>query len=325
MKRDAGEETMTESKAWDSDPCLGTVVGESPDIRSIYRIIKMAGKAVHPVLIIGEPGTGKELIARAIHSASTQGTTPFRMRNCTTVRAIDLERELAGAGLGFEVPSIEQRGTLFLDQINELSIELQGVLLRALQRAESGGPDYGVRYQPPRLIAAGTRDIQLAVSEGNFRRDLYFRLNALTLRVPPLRERRRDIPLLATFFLDELSHAAEQHFQLSEGALRSLLAYEWPGNVRELINCLEHACRSVPGSIITLRDLPDEVSGRNIRTNLELSGISVIPLSEVERRTIEETLKLVAGNKPTAARLLGIGKSTLYRKLREYESGRQVQ
>jgi len=322
MKRDAGEETMTESKAWDSDPCLGTVVGESPDIRSIYRIIKMAGKAVHPVLIIGEPGTGKELIARAIHSANTHGTTPFRIRNCTTVRAIDLERELAGSGVGFEVTSIGRRGTLFLDQINELSIELQGVLLRSLQRSESGEPDHGVPCQP-RLIAAGTRDIQLAVREGTFRRDLYFRLNALTLRVPPLRERRRDIPLLATSFLDGLSHASGQHFQLSEGALRSLLAYEWPGNVRELINCLERACRSVPGSIITLRDLPDEVSGRNTRTNLELSGI--IPLSEVERRTIEETLKLVAGNKPTAARLLGIGKSTLYRKLRAYESGRQVQ
>jgi two-component system response regulator HydG len=304
-----------------SERCEDAVVGETPEIRKIYQIIHMAARTSHPVLIVGEPGTGKEVIARAIHSASAHRRMPFRVRNCATLRAIDLEREIVGPGEIFDGRASVGRGTLFLDQIVDLSLELQGTLLRAIQGIESNSKgDEDCPQQQTRIIAASTRDLQLAVSEGVFRRDLFFRLNALSLRVPPLRERRRDIPLLASSLLNKLSQASGTQYRLNDGALQALLTYDWPGNVRELQACLERACGAAFGPIITVLDLPSEVSGQSGATDARFPNVRVVPLSELERRSIEETLKLVAGNKQVAAELLGIGKSTLYRKLREYES-----
>ncbi len=303
------------------DRLSGAVVGETPEIRKIYQIIQIAARTNHPVLIVGESGTGKEVIARAIHAASFHSRMPFRARNCATLRAIDLERELAPPA--HDEPVHVDRGTLFLDQIVDLSLELQGTLLHAIQQAECGciaSEDRDRHF--PRIIAASTRDLQVAVSEGAFRRDLYFRLNALSLRVPPLRERRRNIPLLVRSLIDKLSHASGRQYQLSDGASQALLTYDWPGNVRELETCLERASSFAPGPVITLMDLPIEVSGARIQTDVEFPDVRVIPLDELERRSIEETLRLVGGDRQTAARLLGIGKSTLYRKLKEYGSER---
>jgi DNA-binding NtrC family response regulator len=314
--------TRPECAAWDWS--LGAVVGETPEISDIFRIIQMAARTSHPVLVVGEPGTGKEVIAKAIHSNSEQRHLPFRVRECMSVRAVDLERELFSSADGSRGPQDNQCGTLFLDQIVNLNLDLQAILLRAIQRVESVASDSHIA-RLPRIIATSTRDLNLAVNEGTFRRDLYFRLNALGLRVPPLRERRRDIPLLTEALLRELSNAAACRFRLSDSALQAILTYDWPGNVRELKNCLQRSCCSASGPLIKLHDLPVEVSGTRNETDFDLPSVQVVPLSELEKRSIQETLKLVAGDKLAAARLLGIGKTTLYRKLKKYELQRQSQ
>jgi DNA-binding NtrC family response regulator len=299
--------------------CEGAVVGQTPEILKIYQIVHTAARTLHPVLIVGEGGTGKEVIARAIHSASARSRMPFRVMNCMTVRAIDLEREIFGASEICGPHEEVHAGTLFLNQIVYLSLDLQGTLLRAIQQAETNDDDHAPRRQA-RIMAASTRDLQSAVAEGLFRRDLYFRLNALTLRIPPLRERRRDIPLLANSILNKLSEEAQREYRLSDEVLQALLTYEWRGNVRELESCLQHACCSADGSTIHLTDLPSELTGTNERTNVQSSTMRVVPLSELERQSIEDALRMVGGHIQTAAKLLGIGKSTLYRKLKEYES-----
>ena len=234
-----------------------------------------------------------------------------------TLRAIDLERELTVRPHNIDGFGDVDRVTLFLDQVIDLSLELQGTLLRALQRNESGETERCLRSDT-RIIAASTRDLQVAVSKGAFRRDLYFRLNALGLRVPSLRERRRDIPLLTKHFLNESSGPSGRQYRLSDSALQAILTYDWPGNVRELENCLERACCNAYGPVIMFADLPIELRGASEKTDAEGSCLRVVPLNELEKRSIEDTLKLVAGDKKAAARLLGIGKTTLHRKLREY-------
>jgi DNA-binding NtrC family response regulator len=299
--------------------CLGTVVGDTPEIRKTHKIIQIAARGDHPVLIVGEPGTRKELVARAIHSSSNRAGHPFRVYDCRTVRAIDLERELSGGAKA--TPSDGGHGTVFLDQIVELELELQAILLRALQRSESG--QTADEQKQPRIIAASTVHPREKVNRGSFRRDLYFRLDTLSLRIPPLRERRSDISLLAENFLNAFSHKSGHRYQLSDEAFRALLTYDWPGNVRELEECLARACEHSSGSGILPEDLPTEIGGGGGRIR-ETLRLGLIPLSEVERRTIEEVVRALDGDKQTAARLLGIGKSTLYRKLREYEAQREA-
>ena len=299
---------------------LGSVIGETPEIQKIYQIIQIAARANHPVLIVGEPGTGKEVIARAIHSSSPRRHMPFEILDCSTLRSEDLEQQLHGLERGDCGITNFDRGTLFLDRIADLRLDLQGTVLRAIQQIESCGAHDGGQA---RLLAASTRDLHLAVAQGEFRRDLYFRLNALSLRVPPLRERHRDIPLLASSFLKQLSCAAGREYRFSDEALRAMLTYDWPGNVRELENCVERACCSAVGPVISLLDLPRSVSGSAEITPIDFPNIRVVPLSELEKRSIQETLQQVGGDKRAAARLLGIGKTTLYRKIREYETREQ--
>lgn len=299
--------------------CLGTVVGDTPEIKKTHKIIQIAARGNHPVMIVGEPGTGKQLVARAIHSSSSRASHPFRVYDCRSIRAIDLERELSG---GAKVASRGGHcGTVFLGQIVGLELELQAILLRIFQQRESR--QALDELNQPRIIAASSIDLREKVKRGSFRRDLYFRLDTLTLRIPPLRERRSDISLLADNFLKMLSQMGGHRYQLSDEALHALLTYDWPGNVRELEECLAQACEHSSSSSILLEDLPAEIAGGggHIRKNLPLG---LIPLSEVERRTIEETVRLLDGDKQAAARLLRIGKSTLYRKLREYEAQRET-
>jgi len=299
----------------------GSVVGETPEIQKIYQIIQTAARTNHPVLIVGEAGTGKEVIARAIHSTSSRRHRAFATLDCAKLRRGDLERHLLGSPGNTGGVSKSDRGTLFLDRIIDLSLDQQGALLRIIQQTESFSRAIPVSDEV-RVIAASTRDIQLAVSEGAFRRDLYFRLNALSLRIPPLRERRRDIPLLAASFLNQFSCSLSREHRFSDEALRAMLTYDWPGNVRELENCVERACCSALGPTITLLDLPTSVRGGTATTAVNFPNIRVVPLSELEKRSIRETLIQVGGDKRTAAKLLGIGKTTLYRKLRQYESER---
>jgi len=216
--------------------------------------------------------------------------------------------------------TMAEGGTVFLDEIGEMPVDLQAKLLRALQEKEIRPVGSTKRIAiNVRILAATNRDLEQAVSQGAFRRDLYFRLNVLNLRIPGLRERRQDIPLLAAYFLEKLGHDTGRERTLSDAGLKAMLAYDWPGNVRELENCLERACAMNSGPTIQLADLPSALHGGN--GHVAVSGdvsAKIIPMSELEKKTILNTITQLNGDKLLAARLLGIGKTTLYRKLKEY-------
>jgi transcriptional regulator with PAS, ATPase and Fis domain len=211
---------------------------------------------------------------------------------------------------------------VFLDEIGDLPVDLQAKLLRALQEKEIR-PVGSVKRVPidVRILAATNRDLEHSVAQGTFRRDLYFRLNVLALRVPPLRERRQDIPLLVAHFLEHLGRDCGVEKSISDDALKTLLNYDWPGNVRELENCVERACALSSANEIQLRDLPSQVYSAPIElTGAKQPSAGILPIAELEKQTILTALAQVNGDKLLAARLLGIGKTTLYRKLKEYAS-----
>ena len=310
---------------------FGNIIGRAPDMEKLYRIIAKAGQSSHPVLILGESGTGKELVAKSIHSAGMFRTKPFIPVDCGSLVPTLIESELfghvRGAFTGATNPkdgllAIAEGGTVFLDEIGELPVDLQAKLLRAIQEKEIR-PVGSVKRVPinVRILAATNRDLERAVGEGTFRRDLFFRLNVLTLRIPPLRERRQDIPLLVAHFLERIGHDAGFEKTISSGGLKALMSYDWPGNVRELENSLERACALSSAHEIQLRDLPTQIYS----VPLEMTGAiapqaGIVPIAELEKHTILHALTQVNGDKMLAARLLGIGKTTLYRKLKEYES-----
>jgi transcriptional regulator with PAS, ATPase and Fis domain len=215
--------------------------------------------------------------------------------------------------------ALAEGGTVFLDEVGELPLDLQSRLLRAIQEHEIR-PVGGTKTVPinVRILAATNRDLEQAVGQGLFRRDLYFRLNVLNLRIPPLRERRNDIPFLVANFLDRLSRSEGRRFGVSEDAMEALIAYHWPGNVRELENCIERCCAMNSGPIIHVSDLPDSITGSQEKSGLVSRESRIAPIAELERRAILGAIEQLNGDKLTAARLLGIGKTTLYRKLKEY-------
>jgi two-component system response regulator HydG len=220
--------------------------------------------------------------------------------------------------------SIAEGGTVFLDEIGELPVDLQAKLLRALQEKEIR-PVGGTKSIPinVRILAATNKDLEQCVAQGTFRRDLYFRLNVLTLRIPPLRDRKQDIPLLTGHFLERLARATGVQRNISDEALKLLLAYEWPGNIRELENCLERACALTSGPTIHVSDMPTSIQTWKSQTQCncgDLPGMSekITTLVELERQAILQALDQLHGDKLEAAKLLGIGKTTLYRKLKEY-------
>jgi two-component system response regulator HydG len=309
---------------------FGSIVGRAPEMEKLYRIIAKAAHSSHPVLILGESGTGKELVARSIHFSGPYRDKPFIPVDCGSLVPTLIESELFGYVKGAFTGSgqakqgllaIAEGGTLFLDEVGELPIDLQAKLLRAIQEKEIR-PVGGIRPIPinVRILAATNRDLEHAVVQGTFRRDLYFRLNVLSLRIPPLRERRQDIPLLTSHFLERQGHASGQERVLADDALKVMLAYDWPGNVRELENCLERACALTTGPIIHVRDLPTGFYSAP-GTSLAREGCAkIIPMADLEKATILSTITQLNGDKLQAARLLGIGKTTLYRKLKEYAS-----
>jgi len=308
------------------------IVGRSPEMEKLYRIVAKAAHSTHPVLILGESGTGKELVARSIHFSGPFRDKPFIPVDCGSLVPTLIESELFGHTKGAftgahcakdGLLSIAEGGTVFLDEVGELATDLQAKLWRAIQEKEIR-PVGGTKQIPinVRILAATNRDLEEGVAQGTFRRDLYYRLNVLSLRIPSLRERRQDIPILVAHFLERQSRTSGQERSLSDDALKVMLAYDWPGNVRELENCLERACAFTTGPTIHVGDLRPAISQLQ-GTEAPTSGngtSKVIPMSELERQTILNTIAQLNGDKLNAARLLGIGKTTLYRKLKEYSS-----
>jgi DNA-binding NtrC family response regulator len=330
-----GENRVLRAKLRSKDG-FANIVGASPQMEKLYRIISKVAVSNHPVLILGESGTGKELVARAIHSSGPNRDKPFLPVDCGTLVPTLIESELFGHVKGaFTGASrakqglleLAQGGTVFLDEIGELPIDLQSKLLRALQEKEIR-PVGGTRRIPinARVLAASNRDLETACETGTFRKDLYFRLNVVNLRIPPLRERKSDIPLLVGKFLERLSKETSMgrpavDRTISDNALQRLMGYEWPGNVRELENCLERACALSSGPIVHLGDLPTALQNAEMFAAPPLpaaNGPAIVPIAELEKQTILSTIRVLNGDKLEAARRLGIGKTTLYRKLKEY-------
>jgi two-component system response regulator HydG len=310
---------------------FGSIVGRAPEMEKLYRMIAKAALSNHPVLILGESGTGKEMVARSIHFSGPFRDKPFIPVDCGSLVPTLIESELFGYVKGAFTGAVQAKegllamaegGTVFFDEIGELPVDLQAKLLRAIQEKEIRQVGSTRRTTiNVRILAATNRDLEVAVAQGTFRRDLYFRLNVLNLRIPALRERRQDIPVLAGYFLERMAREFRQERVLSDEAMKALLAYDWPGNVRELENCLQRACAMNSGPEIQVLDLPAAIHGGNGHATVEADGSAkIIPISEVERKTILNTITQLNGDKLLAARLLGIGKTTLYRKLKEYDS-----
>ena len=269
------------------------------------------------------------MVARSIHFSGPFHDKPFIPVDCGSLVPTLIESELFGYVKGAFTGAVQSRdgllaiaegGTVFLDEVGELPVDLQAKLLRSIQEREIR-PVGSTKRIPinVRILAATNRDPEQAVAQGAFRRDLYFRLNVLSLKIPPLRERRQDIPLLIGHFLERLSRASDHERTLNDGAMKALLAYDWPGNVRELENCLERACAFTSGPMIQIGDLPNAIHGVPCRVATEANGSSkILPMAELEKQTILGTIAQLNGDKLLAARMLGIGKTTLYRKLKEY-------
>jgi DNA-binding NtrC family response regulator len=308
---------------------FGSIVGRAPEMEKLYRIISKAAQSAHPVLILGESGTGKELVARSIHYSGPAHDKPFIPVDCGALVPTLIESELFGYVKGAftgavrakeGLLSIAEGGTIFLDEVGELPVDLQAKLLRAIQEKEIR-PIGSTRRIPikVRILAATNRDLEQAVADGTFRRDLYYRLNVLTLRIPPLRDRKSDIPLLAEYFLERLARVTGMRRTISDEAMKVMMAYEWPGNVRELENCLDRTSTLSSGPLLHVADLPSAMQNAGHTATRNASAApTILPLAELEREAILVAIQQLNGDKLQAARMLGIGKTTLYRKLKEY-------
>ena len=320
---------------------LGNMIGRSPEMDKLYRILAKVAQSSHPVLILGESGVGKELVARSIHTNGPYADRPFVPIDCGSLMPSLMESELfgyvkgafTGANRSKEgLLASAQGGTVFLDEIGELPLDLQAKLLRALQEKEIRpvGATHRITINV-RILAATNRDLAAMVEQGRFRKDLYYRLSVVNLRIPPLRERKQDIPLLATHFLERMSRETGTPHTLSDDALRTLVDYEWPGNVRELEHSIDRACTLSSGPVLHLGDLPTQLQNFHLQKRRPLTIAApvggapagsrreaVLPLAQLEKEAILDTLRKLNGDKLLAARLLGIGKTTLYRKLKEY-------
>ena len=290
------------------------LTGKSQAMQKLLRMIPKVASSRHSVLITGESGTGKEMLARSIHSASGLPFRNFAPVDCASPQAAAIDADLFSA-------ERTSGSTIFLDEVGEMPLEIQGRLIRALQDHEVrlAGNANVIPFNP-RLIAGTRRDLEPAARQGSFRRDLYLRLNVVTLRLPPLRERREDIPVLTEHILKYLSAAAGRSYTVAPDAMKLMMAYPWPGNITELEGCLQRAVTLSSGSILQPADFPAYLEPSAHAFAVEATGAlaDIVPLAELEKKTIMNALERLRGDKITTARLLGIGKTTLYRKLREY-------
>jgi DNA-binding NtrC family response regulator len=309
-------------------PGFGGLIGLSAKMQRVYRLIEKVSQHNYPVLILGESGTGKEIVASSIHFLGPRSQKPFMPVDCSALVPSLIESELfgyvKGAFTGAQhnkrgLLETAEEGTLFLDEIGDMPVDLQAKLLRALQEHEIKPVGSTARVpMRARIIAATNRDLETSIRNGTFRQDLYFRLNVVQIKIPPLRERKTDIPLLVNAFLEKFADPELPPRRLTEEALRCLMAYDWPGNVRELENAVERAVALGSGPNLQLNDLPSSLHyGSGTRP---LEDDKLVPLDAMERRAIFRALQETGGDKVAAARMLGIGKTTLYRKLKHYES-----
>ena len=331
-------------------------------MRHVAQMIHKLGNCRWPALLLGETGTGKEVVARSIHNVAGQG--PFVTIDCSSLVGPLVESELFGHVKGAFTGAFSNKsgliemangGTAFFDEIGELPLDLQSKLLRVLQEKEFRPVgSLMTRKSDFRIVAATNRDLAKEVERGTFRRDLFFRLNVVTVRIPPLRERKEDLPLLLEYFIEKFGRG----HKVGAEAIEAVLAYDWPGNVRELENCVQHMVAINSGPMLHTADLPSAIQNHVAQRRFEnehretetdtgqllsmaaAAGTSprmsmaggrrgtpphfedistpILPLMEVERRAIIRTLEYAQGDRAVAANLLGIGRTTLYRKLKEY-------
>ncbi|MCX6544780.1 MAG: sigma-54 dependent transcriptional regulator [Acidobacteria bacterium] len=298
------------------------LIGRSAGMLDVYKQIAHAANAAAPVLIVGESGTGKELVAKAIHVNGRRAGRPFVAVNCGAITETLLESELFGHMRGSFTGAVadakgllEQAhgGTVFFDEVGETSAALQVKLLRALEEGEIRpvGATRVVKIDV-RVVAATNVDLEQAVAAGRFRQDLYYRLSVVVIRIPPLRDRRGDIPLLVDEFLRTSCARAGRERRLSAGALEMCVNYSWPGNVRELENTIERLVLFSPGTVVDVEDLPSTLGGRS--PGVEQRIFADLPtLDEIERRYLVHVLDSVKGNRTRAAEVMGIDRRTLYR------------
>ncbi len=363
------EENETLRQRMDSGNRVYTASSGRPvKIQDVLRMVARLKDTRTPVLIYGESGTGKELVARAMHFRGAFANRPFVAVDCGSLVPTLIESELFGYEKGAFTGALKSKqglfqaadgGTIFLDEVGELPLELQAKLLRVLQEKEVRPVGSNQRIKVDvRVIAATNRDLEAAYKNGTFRKDLYFRLNVVTLYVPALRERRSDTPMLVHWFLERYAPGSELH--VTSSAMKALMQYDWPGNVRELENCVERAVALGNGQIIDLGDLPPAIASGSITLGSIASGssstgpiagssalppmeratildpdlsapraitesprspLSTTDLEEIERATIQRVFEQVKGDKALAGRMLGISRATLYRKLKRYNIG----
>lgn len=309
-------------------PGYKELIGTSPKMQRVYNLIEKVSQHNYPVLILGESGTGKELVARSIHFSGARRNGPFVPLDCTALAPTLIESELFGYVRGAFTGAMHNKhgmfesadkGTLFLDEIGNLPVDMQAKLLRVVQEREI--KPVGSNERVPvnvRVISATNCDLETAVRENEFRQDLFFRLNVVQIKLPPLRERKSDIPLLVQAFLEKFAEANRPMPALTEDAMARLNSYDWPGNIRELENAIERAVALGSSSTLHSGDLPSNVRYKSSAERF-ISSDEIMPLEEMERRTIFRALRTTDGDKLSAARLLGIGKTTLYRKLKQYK------
>ena len=313
-----------------AEESLDGIIGTSANIQDVLRMISRLKDTRTPVLVSGESGTGKELVARAIHFRGTMAQTPFVAVDCGSLVPTLMESELFGYEKGAFTGATKTKaglfqaangGTIFLDEIGELPLEMQAKLLRVLQEKEVrpvGSNDHV--SVDVRVIAATNRDLEAAYREGTFRKDLYFRLNVVTVHLPALRDRRSDIPMLVHHFLDR--YAPASNLQVTPAAMKSLLHYDWPGNVRELENCVARAVTLGDHQVIDVNDLPPAIRTEHSSSisisSQDAASLSTTALAEMERMTILRVFEQANGDKALAGKMLGISRATLYRKLKRY-------
>lgn len=311
----------------------GTLLGQCAPMKRVHDLIHRVADTPSSIVILGESGTGKELVARALHDASSRKNHPFVAINCSAVPASLLESELFGHERGAFTDAKRARdglfaqangGTLFLDEVGEMPAEMQPKLLRVLQE-QCIRPVGGTRERPidVRVLAATHRDLEAEIEGGRFREDLYYRLNVVQLHLPPLRSRGNDILLLAAKFIEEAAEKLGRDVNgLSAEAAELLLKYDWPGNVRQLRNFIERGVTLARFERLTPEDFPDKIrefKAPNGAPGFSLDPEHIAPLEVIERRYIEQVLAVADNNKSQAARLLGVDRRTLYRKLEGYE------
>jgi two-component system response regulator HydG len=308
---------------------FGGIIGNSEAMRQVIELSKQVAETDAAVLIMGENGTGKELVARAIHENSLRKKRPLVPLNCAALSPQLVESELFGhekgafTGANFQKKGrfeFANHGTLFLDEVGDIPPETQVKLLRVLEDGEimRVGSNESVRVNV-RLISATNRDLELLIREGKFREDLYYRLKVVTVHLPPLRERPQDIPLLVDTFLKSFAEAHRKHITgIKTEVLNVLMSYSWPGNVRELKHAMEHMVVVAREPVLKLEYLPQSIYRAERRSTPDIPALVGMPMKDVEKELIRSTLAHVQGNRHEAAKILKIGERTLYRKIRRY-------